>query len=271
MRSEWKILNISTNEIFRIKELNMTCRVILFLIADSSDDFHPSYVDLGKKTNMDKRNVSRYTKTLIEKKFIKQNGLTERGWIKWQIVIETVIEALQLSHLTSHQSDDRQITSHQSDDGTDINLMTPRHQSDDTNLQRNLQRNLQKNNPPRKELPVKKAPRPHSLKLAKLWYDKTPPTEKHNKEAEIIKWARYLDTEQNVTGYSDQQMTEMVMFRNENHFWCLKGAPRPTGLSTKGKDGVRKTIKIYEQSCIDHRKSPKQAPVRLLRPDELPF
>jgi hypothetical protein len=121
-----------------------------------------------------------------------------------------------------------------------------------------------------KKKPAKKPPRPHSLRLAMMWYDKTPPTEKHNKEGTIIEWARYLDTEQNVTKYTDEQMTQMVEFRNENEFWREKGARRPGGLHKKGKDGVRKTVKIYEASCSGKPRPPVRL-VRQLEPGELPF
>jgi hypothetical protein len=104
-----------------------------------------------------------------------------------------------------------------------------------------------------------------------MWYDETPPSEKHNKAKEIENWARSLDTEQNVTGYTDQQMLDMVRFRCSDQFWRDKGARRPGGLSKKGKDGTRKTIQIYDAFCSSRTVPRKYRPVRQLEPDELPF
>lgn len=125
--------------------------------------------------------------------------------------------------------------------------------------------------PGRGKSPTKKPLRQFLYDLAVIWYTKTPPTEKHVKETVLAQWASFFQTEQNVTGYTDEQLTKMVEFRNENDFWRSKGAPRPGGLSKKGKDGTRKTVKIYEAYCSQKPTQKRDTTFRHLEPGELPY
>ncbi|MDC1299936.1 hypothetical protein N8Z24_00355 [bacterium] len=282
MRTEWKSLGVQLRHIFRLP-ISRPCQIVLFILADSADDFNPSIRHIGKETEMDSSAVSKILKTLASRHYIKRQGLDSKGRTKWLINIETI--APLVSHLTSCTTDSTSTNScltdsrgavpqtagvlyhrqHEPLKNPKINLKDIRPEPSVPTDPPSKPKKTKENNKP------KKPPRPHSVRLAEMWYDKSPPSEKHNKAKEIEKWARSLDTEQNVTGYTEQQMLDMVRFRCWDQFWRDIGARRPGGLSKKGKDGTRKTVTIYEGFCSSKTVPRIHKPMRQLERDELPF
>jgi len=268
MRSEWKSLGIQLHHIFGLP-ISRPCQIVLFILADSTDHFNPSIRHIGKITNMDSSAVSKILKTLVSLNYIIRNGLDSKGRSKWLITIETIKPLV--SHLTSCTTDSTSTNSCLTDSRGAVpqtaGVLYHRQHEPLRNPKINPKEVAAETLPP----PVKKPPRPHLVELAKMWYDITPPTDSHNKDEIIDKWARELQTEQNVTKYTNEQMTQLVTFRNGNDFWRLKGARRPGGLAKKGINGARKTVNIYEASCSEKPRLPSSKPVRLLKPGELPF
>jgi hypothetical protein len=91
-----------------------------------------------------------------------------------------------------------------------------------------------------------------SIRLAELWYDKTPPTEKHSKKDIIKKWAEGFDIAQKRSGYTDAQMLQAVEYRNGSEYWSEGGGKscRPPSLGVL-RHGARRIVTIYEQSEAD--------------------
>ncbi len=99
MRKEWKSLGIQLHHIFGLP-ISRPCQIILFILADSTDDFNPSLSHIGNIANMKSQHVAKYLKTLASLNYIVSNGKDNKGRSKWLINIETIRPLV--SHLTSY-------------------------------------------------------------------------------------------------------------------------------------------------------------------------